>query len=379
MIIDLLCKVKNYQWGRLFPNSKCAELYMRNGNTTIAEEDKTPYAELWMGDHTEGCSIDKKTKLPISEIFKEHKIESSALLKVLSIRTALSIQAHPDKETAIILHEKHPDLYKDGNAKPEMAVALEESSLLYGFRKQSEIIGYIEKYKILREILELKDSDSIPCLRTLFTSLMKADNLTDKVPLLRQSIEENHISDITEEVFLKLDSHFINDVGSLCAFFMNIVILKPFEGLYIPPNTLHAYISGELVECMQSSDNVIRAGLTPKVKDIPTLLQILDYKQEFPDIKNWRSDKIQNVLNGGPQFIGKISIKKHNTEIINAPKTGIYCICLSGSAIVKDIKNEEDPLKIGKGSVFYTDDTVRIESEKVDLFWGGSGDFIMSI
>ena len=46
------------------------------------------------------------------------------LFKILSVRTALSIQAHPDKALARKLHGARPDLYKDDNHKPEMAVAI---------------------------------------------------------------------------------------------------------------------------------------------------------------------------------------------------------------------------------------------------------------
>ena len=46
------------------------------------------------------------------------------LLKVLSAGKALSIQAHPDKSLAEKLHKDKPDLYKDSNHKPEMAIAL---------------------------------------------------------------------------------------------------------------------------------------------------------------------------------------------------------------------------------------------------------------
>jgi mannose-6-phosphate isomerase class I len=46
------------------------------------------------------------------------------LLKVLSIRTALSIQVHPDRDQAQVLHAAWPDVYKDANHKPELAVAL---------------------------------------------------------------------------------------------------------------------------------------------------------------------------------------------------------------------------------------------------------------
>jgi mannose-6-phosphate isomerase len=68
------------------------------------------------------------------------------LFKVLSVRTALSIQAHPDKALAQILHTKFPDIYKDPNHKPEMAIALTPFEALSGFRRLSEIKDNLSKY-----------------------------------------------------------------------------------------------------------------------------------------------------------------------------------------------------------------------------------------
>lgn len=45
----------------------------------------------------------------------------------------------------------------------------------------------------------------------------------------------------------------------------------------INPNEPHAYIQGDIVECMINSDNVVRGGLTPKLKDVDTLVSMLDY------------------------------------------------------------------------------------------------------
>ena len=45
----------------------------------------------------------------------------------------------------------------------------------------------------------------------------------------------------------------------------------------ITPNEPHAYLSGDLVECMANSDNVVRGGLTPKLKDKDTLYKMLPY------------------------------------------------------------------------------------------------------
>jgi len=58
---------------------------------------------------------------------------------------------------------------------------------------------------------------------------------------------------------------------------MNILELKKGEWFWIPANVPHAYIYGELCECMINSDNVVRGGLTPKLKDVKTLLEILPF------------------------------------------------------------------------------------------------------
>jgi len=41
------------------------------------------------------------------------------------------------------------------------------------------------------------------------------------------------------------------------------------------PDEPHAYIFGDCIECMANSDNVVRLGLTPKLKDSETILKML--------------------------------------------------------------------------------------------------------
>lgn len=82
-----------------------------------------------------------------------------------------------------------------------------------------------------------------------------------------------------EQLILRLEGQYPADVGILAAFFLNYVELKPGEALYVGPNEPHAYISGECIECMATSDNVVRAGLTSKKRDVQALLSMLNYKQ----------------------------------------------------------------------------------------------------
>ena len=62
------------------------------------------------------------------------------------------------------------------------------------------------------------------------------------------------------------------------SFFFNLFTLKKDEAVVITPNVPHAYIAGDLVECMANSDNVVRGGLTPKYKDKETLYSMLPYE-----------------------------------------------------------------------------------------------------
>lgn len=81
-----------------------------------------------------------------------------------------------------------------------------------------------------------------------------------------------------EKLVLELEKQYTGDIGVISAFFFNYVKLNPGEALYLDANEPHAYISGDCVECMAASDNVVRAGLTPKHRDVQTLCSMLTYK-----------------------------------------------------------------------------------------------------
>jgi mannose-6-phosphate isomerase len=62
--------------------------------------------------------------------------------------------------------------------------------------------------------------------------------------------------------------------------------LKRGEAIFTKPGIPHAYLKGNILECMSNSDNVIRAGLTSKYKDMETLLKVLTYDLDSPQIFN---------------------------------------------------------------------------------------------
>lgn len=89
---------------------------------------------------------------------EELKQSLSYLFKVLSVNTALSIQAHPNKQLAQKLHTQFPDKYKDPNHKPEIAVALSEDfKACYGFTSAEKIMSNLQANPVLANTFDLGD------------------------------------------------------------------------------------------------------------------------------------------------------------------------------------------------------------------------------
>ena len=80
-----------------------------------------------------------------------------------------------------------------------------------------------------------------------------------------------------DKLFISLSTEYPGDRGTLFAYLLNQVFLAPGESLFLAPNSPHAYQRGAGIECMTNSDNVIRAGLTPKAVDVETLLKTVDF------------------------------------------------------------------------------------------------------
>ena len=84
-----------------------------------------------------------------------------------------------------------------------------------------------------------------------------------------------------KSLLLRLHSQYPGDRGVFCPLIMNYLQLRSGESFFIGANEPHAYISGDCIECMALSDNVVRAGLTPKFKDVKTLCGMLNYRYHF--------------------------------------------------------------------------------------------------
>lgn len=238
------------------------------------------------------------------------------LFKVLSIDKALSIQAHPNKKLAGQLHAKDPKNYPDDNHKPEMTIAITPFEGLCGFRPLTEIVHFLESVPPLKALVKEhkadefiatvkagsspeEEKDASPdtkahnktALQHIFASLLSAtpeeiETETAQLVALAESqgdafaaggLPPSAPASVLSELVLRLNGQFPNDIGLFVFFFLNYVTLQPGEAMFLRADDIHAYLDGDIIECMAASDNVVRAGFTPKFKDVPTLVDMLTY------------------------------------------------------------------------------------------------------
>lgn len=273
-ILPLYGHINTSVWGKvgsssgIYPFLKSFEEYV----------DK-PLAELWLGVHANGTStvLKEGREVSLSEVIKEEGgVDLPYLAKLLSVNLPLSIQLHPNKEQAEVLHKKDPTHYPDSNPKPEMAIALTEVELLCGMRPSNELENYFNSRKYLGTLdpnllMLIREQRFEEALKVIF-SLSKS-----KVNSFIQEVVSSGMDGVWEDVVRKYISQGGSpNPGMIVVFFLSYHKLMPGEAFYIAPGVPHAYLKGDMFECMQASDNVVRGGLTNKYIDEGTFIKLSD-------------------------------------------------------------------------------------------------------
>lgn len=348
----LACGVETKAWGKVGRESLVA-MFAKEAAPGLSIEAFTPYAELWMGTYPSNPSKSFVTGQPLDELIRQserllspsHQMKRSNrlpfLLKVLSITRPLSIQAHPNKRLAEQLHASQPEIYPDDNHKPEMVIALSEFQGLCGLRPVSEVAHFLKTVPALRQLvgedatqrcLDAAEDESngseiraTLAVRSAFEAALKSDEASvrsvakllvadAKCKVANYTTHGDTSSQSTAIYVLvrKLEKHFPEDIGLFAAFFLKHVRLAPGEAIFLKSDTIHAHLSGDIIECMAASDNVLRAGLTPNYKDIDTFVQVLD-SAVVEDLAVVPNDYSGALLNDAAKRSGSY-VKLYNPE-----------------------------------------------------------------
>ena len=272
-------------------------------------DDGVPWAEAWYGSHPAGPArgtggdalselIDAEPERLLGEdIIWRFGRRLPFLLKLIAPERPLSLQVHPSQAQAAegyALEEEagialdHPARnYKDTNHKPEMVLALTRFQAVAGFRaprRAVEVLAGLDSVLARRMRRTLRLNPTRYGIRQVFSDVVSAatrpspEEIDELVAEISVRFEAGMSPSLrVDSNVLKMAGTFAGDPGIAAALLLNPVTLQPGEALFVPAGSVHAYISGLGVEVMASSDNVLRAGLTPKHIDVPEMLACVDY------------------------------------------------------------------------------------------------------
>jgi mannose-6-phosphate isomerase len=306
--VDLLGNtVQPYAWGS---RTAIAEL--------LGEPSPSagPQAELWMGAHPSAPSVLTRDGVagtltaaiaanPVLELGERVAERFGGrlpfLLKVLAAEKALSVQLHPTREQAEagfareerrgVPREARERVYVDDWPKPEILCALTPFEVLAGLRPAEQAAEAIEGLGLpeLKELAAGLLANPTPggvadALTRLLTWPAEARKALVAGAVEAAAVEAGKGGPYAAayDAVVRMNVDHPHDIGLVCSLLMNHRVIEPGKALFMAAGGVHAYIRGVGIELMANSDNVIRAGLTPKHIDVPELTRVLDPEVEVP-------------------------------------------------------------------------------------------------
>ncbi|WLS80709.1 mannose-6-phosphate isomerase [Erwinia pyri] len=348
----LINSLQNYAWGS---PTALTDLY------GIANPDGQPMAELWMGAHPKSPSYidvdgEKKSLRTVIEADKEALLSKAVaerfgelpfLFKVLCADQPLSIQVHPSKAAAEAGFAKENAAgiplsaanrnYKDANHKPELVFALTPFKAINGFRELHEIISLLQPVAGAHPaIAHFLQSPEMSGLSTLFAALLSMEGEQKSLALdLLKSELRSRKGEPWETVAL-IAEVYPDDSGLFSPLLLNVIELQPGEAMFLFAETPHAYLQGVALEVMANSDNVLRAGLTPKYIDIPELLANLKFEAKPYASLLTQPEQVGTTLNF-PVPVDDFAFSLHQLSPTPAPihqQSAAILFCVEGQAVV---------------------------------------------
>ncbi|HDY7693365.1 TPA: mannose-6-phosphate isomerase, class I [Vibrio vulnificus] len=370
--------IQNYVWGS---QTAITELF------GIDNPEQVPQAEIWMGTHPNGCSKLAHTGMLLSDFIQsdpanvlgDYTVERFGdlpfLFKVLSAEKPLSIQVHPSREKAIEGYQKEnlqglqltdsSRNYKDDNHKPELVYALTFYKAMNGFRTIEEIVSLFDQAKVETLRLDLEKLILQPTstgLKAFFDVVMNlsAERKQRALAELLQAVDQPAKTAKAREAFeliKEFRQDYRDDIGLFSPLLLNIVELEPGEAMFLHAETPHAYVKGMGLEIMANSDNVLRAGLTPKHMDIAELIANTNF------ISTDRDKLILKPFNIENKTAYPIPVEDFSFEIVNVETTerqqyvrsAEILFCIEGNCA---IRHGSDVVTVAAGeSVFVCNST----------------------
>lgn len=358
--------------------------------TDFKINENNPYAEMWFGTYPALPTYVASTGEDLQTVIDRNPQELIGkqvmdkfghsklpyLPKVLSIAKALPLQLHPNKELATKLHNEKPDAFTDPNHKPEIAVALSEFEAFCGFRPLKSIAEIMQLEPLKQFLPKNADTSDMTndTLREVVRNMLQASDETVKKvykTLVSVSPEQYKGASYIPKLAPRLaDQYSEADPGVLVALVtMNYLVLQAGESIYIPADGIHAYLSGDIIECMARSNNVLNVGFCPRAErsNIDMFCSCLTFSPHGAEECMLRPTAYGKSKNGKTKVFSpplsefdmlETKLGNGESEVLGAVGGPSTLVVSKGSATMKTGGKSHD---LHEGSVFFVAHDVEIE------------------
>jgi mannose-6-phosphate isomerase len=113
---------------------------------------------------------------------------------------------------------------------------------------------------------------------------------------------------------------------------------------------------GECLECMADSDNVVRSGLTPKFKDVETLVEMLTYQEAYPVVTSGKKVDDYTVLyqpwdtNVLEFILYRTQVQSNQSTSLPISEGGSIALVLKGNAT---LVSKSEKLSVSEGQCIF--------------------------
>ena len=385
-IVELKCRLQTYPWGKTGLDGLAGQLAHASGSHYFDYDKDTQYAELWMGTHENGAAtlqdgtplqdfVDQDTDYYLGQpMLKKFKGDSTMpfLFKILTARKALQLQIHPDKEAAAKLHRQDPEEFKDSNHKPEIALAVTPCEIFAGFRPAEQIEDFLEKLPELKEVfgsekVALQLQSKKQQTETIRKMLRHCFDTRDASATISKLLAADELLQYPQErgLLQRCAQMYPGDSGAfVVVFLMNFFLLQPGESAYVKEDGIHAWFTGDMIECMAVSDNVLNTGFLPESeRQKRAFLELVRYDDKpladhAVDIRRYKKSIHGKTLVYDPPIeefsILRTELDKGDTETIQGVAGPGILIVVAGKAKLSYEKDGKGgSLELSKGHVFF--------------------------
>src|SRR4030095_2200515 len=391
-IYKLKGAIRNYDWG--------GTDFLSN-LLSYPNQFKQPMAEYWLGTHEIAPShiVTEKGDVPLNEFIESEReliIGKTVakkfrrlpyLLKLLDVRDMLSIQVHPSKhaaevefakenQQAIPLDASHRN-YKDDNHKPELVVALNDFWLMHGFKPVGALRTILESIPEFHTLLEIFNETGYD--RLYKTVMEMPQESVNKIlqPVLDRIIpryqhgqlEKHHENFWAARAALTFNQSDKIDRGIFSIYFFNLIHLNRGEGLFQDAGVPHAYLEGQNVEIMATSDNVLRGGLTTKHIDVKELMKNIKFEETIPRIIHPQKTNGEEIYRtAAPDFkLSRFELRENMTSSF-VTDTGEILLTIDGTILISS-GNDQLELQRGEAAFLISHQQISLKAlADVDLY-----------